>query len=266
MPALVPRLNVNVHVFQVAASGSLFLFGLLALQVRRRAGPARRDRVTLAWSAATAYFLVGGGYSAAHAALAATGALMGKDSRLYGWVGGWAIQATLGRGVVAVVFGALLLALMVMRRHQLHPLTRSIPLVLAVTAVVATAAALQVPPRLLDYFAVSTSLAVLSALTAMLIMGALLAAVLNDGMDQLLWSALALYALKETLSVSQLAVMAWWSVAPHSEVYYFFYGSGVVLGAGMCAVAVRRLRLAERGRHVPALFERLHALRRSPVS
>lgn len=266
MSALVPRLNVSVHVFQVAASGFLLLFGLLALQVRRRAGPARRNRATLAWSAATAYFLVGGGYSAAHAALAATGALMGKQSWLYGWVSGWAIEASLARGVVAVVFGAMLLALMVMRTGRLYPLAKSIPLVLAITAVVATAAVPRLPIQQSDYFAVSTSLAVLNAATAMLIMGALLAAVLNDGMDQLLWLSLALYALKEALSVSQLAVMAWWSVAPHSEVYYFFLANGAVLGAGMCAVAARRLRLAERGRYVPALFERLHALRRSPAS
>jgi hypothetical protein len=34
----------------------------------------------------------------------------------------------------------------------------------------------------------------------------------------------------------------------------------------MCAFAARRLRLAGEGRRVPALFERLHTLRRSPVS
>ena len=254
-----------IQLLQAAASGFLFLFGLLALQVRRRAGPARRDRATLAWSAATAYGLSGGGYSAVHAARAAASYVVGYGSAYGKWVGSWAIEASLARGVVAVVFGAMLLALMVMR-HRLHHLTRSMPLVLALTALVATIVVVQMPIQPSDYFGVSVSLAVLNGLTAILIMGALFAAVLNDGMDQLLWLSLALYALKETLSVSQLAVMAWWSLAPQSDVYYFFMASGVVLGAAMCAVAVRRLRLATQGRRVPALFERLYPARRAHVS
>ncbi len=253
-----------IQLLQVAASGFLLLFGLLALRVRRRAGPARRDRGTLAWSAATAYFLIGGGYSAAHAALAAASYVAGYRSPFGAWVGSWGIQATVARGVVAVVFGAMLLALMVMRR-RLHPVARAVAPALAATSLVATFVILRLPVRW-DFFTVSTTLAVLNGLTAILVMGALFAAVLNDGMDQLLWLSLGLYALKETLSVSQFAVMAWWSLAPQSDVYYFLYASGVVVGAAMCAVAVRRLRLAEQGRRVPALFERLYPTRRAHVS
>ncbi|HEX6910996.1 MAG TPA: hypothetical protein VF142_11410 [Longimicrobium sp.] len=253
-----------IQLLQVAASGFLFLFGLLALQVRRRAGPAWRDRATLAWSAATAYFLIGGGYAAVHAALAAASYVVGYTSPFGRWVGSWAIQASVARGVVAVAFGAMVLALMVMRR-RLHHLARSIAPALALMALVATLVTLQLSVRW-DPFTTSTTLAVLNGLTAILIMGALFAAVLNDGMDQLLWLSLALYALKETLSVSQLAVMAWWSLVPQSDVYYFLYASGVVVGAAMCGVAVRRLRLATQGRRVPALFERLYPERRAHVS
>lgn len=249
---------------QCLASGFLLLFGVLALRVSRRASPARRDRAMLAWKVSAAYFLIGGGYSFGHAVLSALGMAGGKDSALLAWVGGWNFSANLARGVVAVVFGSMLLALMVGRRRWVFRLAQSAPLLLVVAAIVTTGVYLLIDVR--TVFGLTTGLAVWSMLTAVVIMGALLAAVLNDGMDQLLWLALALYALKETITVSQMAVMAFWTVAPHAEVYHFFYGSSVVLGAGMCAFSVRRLRLAERGRHVPALFERLHALRRSPVS
>ena len=252
------------QVQQCLASGFLFLFGVLALQVSRRAGPARRDRATLAWRVTAAYFLVGGGYSLGHAMFSAAAIAAGKDSALLAWVGSWAIAANLARGAMAVVFGAMLLALMLGRRRWVFHLAQSALLQLSLVAVAATAVCLLINVR--TEFGLSTGLAILSMLTAVVMMGALLAAVLKDGMDQLLWLALALYALKETMSVSQMAVIAFWTVAPHVEVYYFFYGGSVVLGAGMCAFAVRRLRLADRGRRVPALFERLHALRRSPVS
>lgn len=252
------------HLQQLVASSLLLLFGVLALRVSRRAGPAQRDRATLAWRVTAAYFIVGGGYSTAHAVLAALSHLIGYRTAYGLWVGSWAIGANLARGGVAVVFGAMLLALMLGRRRWVFRLAHSATLLLLVAAVAATAVCLLVDVR--TEYGLSTGLAVLSMLTAVVMMGALLAAVLNDGMDQLLWLALALYALKETITVSHLAVIAFWTVAPHAEVFYVFYGGSVVLGAGMCAVAVRRLRLAGQGRHVPALFERLHALRRSPVS
>lgn len=255
-----------IYLLQLAASMPLFLFGIQALQVLRRTGPARRDRAALAWSLTAAYFLVGGGYSALHALAAAAGFVLGVESPFYGWVGSWAIEATLARGVVSVVFAAMLLALMVVRRRAMRRMVQSAPWVMAATAAVGTAVALQVPFETDYQHAVSTALAVMNAATAILVMGALLAAVLNDGMDQLLWLALSLYALKETVNVSQMAVLAWWSVAPYRDVLYIFYATGAVLGAGMCFVGARRLRKAGAGQRVPALFERLYTQRRSPVS
>lgn len=248
---------------QCLASSFLLLFGMLALRVWRRSGPVRRDRATLAWGVSAAYFLVGGAYSFGHSVLSAAAVAWGSGSPLYGWVGGRAIAANLARGVVATVFGGLLVVLLTAPRRQALRASHGAVVTMLVTSVLATAVLLQFPVRTVHGH--NTGLAVLSMLTAILIMAALLAAVLNDGMDQLLWLSLALYALKETLSVSQLAVIAFWAVAPHAEVFHFFYGSAVVLGAGMCAFAVRRLRLAGAGRRVPAVFERLHALR-SPAS
>lgn len=252
------------QVQQCVASGFLLLFGVLALRVWRRSGPVRRDRATFAWGVTAAYFLVGGGYSFGHAVLSAAAMAAGRKSALFAWVGGWNFSANLARGAVAVVFAGMLLALMVGRRRWVFRLAQSAPLLLVAAAAAATAVYLLVDVR--TVYGLTTGLAVLNMLTAVLLMGALLAAVLNDGMDQLLWLALALYALKETIAVSQMAVIAFWTVAPHAEVFYFFYGSSMVLVAGMCGMAARRLRLAGQGRRVPAVFERLHTLRRSPVS
>lgn len=257
---------MTIHLVQVTGAVLLLVFGVLALQVQRRIGPARRDRATLAWSVTAAYFLVSGGYTAANAVLAAVGAVIGHDSALYLWVSGWSLEATLARGFVSVVFAGLVLALMTLRRRWVFRLARSAPLVLTAITAAATATVLQVPLQKSFYYSVGTALAVMSALAAVLLMGALLAAVLNDGMDQLLWFSLALYALKETMTVSQMAVLAWWGLAPDRNVYYLFFFSGVALGAGMCAVAVRRLRLAGSGRRVPALFERLYPARGVPAS
>ncbi len=257
---------MTIQLLQVLASGFLLLFGVLALRVLRRFGPAQRDRSTLAWSLAAAYFLVGGGYSAFHAFAAATGALMGHESALFLWVGEWAIAASLARGGVSVLFAGMLLALMVLRRRWVLRMVHSAPWVFAVTAALGTAAALHIPVEPGYQHALSTALAVMNALTAVIMMGALFAAVLNDGMDQLLWLALSLYALKETVNVSQMAVLAWWAVAPDRQVYYIFFATSAVLGGGMCLVAARRLQLAGAGRRVPALFERLYTQRRSPVS
>lgn len=252
------------YLYQLVASGLLLLFGLQARLVLRRAGPARRDRVTLAWAACASYFLVCGGYSALHAVLAAAAGRTGEKSVLYALVNEWAISANLARGVMAVAFGGLMLGLMLVRGRSIYRLVRSAP-----TAFVSLGISATLVARLLDVetlFGQSTGLAVLAMLTAVLLMGALWAAVLNDGMDQLLWLGVVLYTLKEAVMVSQMAVLAWWTVAPHREVYYFFYATAVILGAGMCAIAARRLRLAGAGQRVPALFERLYTQRRFPVS
>lgn len=252
------------HLHQLLASSLLLVFGLLAFAVSRRAGPARRDRSILAWRASAAYFVVGGAYSTAHAILAAASHVVGYKTAYGRWVGSWAIGANLARGAVAVVFGAVVLALMTGRHRWVFHLARASAPLLLVTAVIATAVCQRLDIR--TEFGLSTGLAVLSMLTAIVIMGALFFAVINDGMDQLLWLALVLYALKETLTVSHLAVIAWWIVAPHAEVYYVLYASSVALHAAMCAVAARRLRLAAEGRRVPALFERLYPARRAQVS
>jgi hypothetical protein len=252
------------QVQQVVTAVLLLLFGLLALRVWRRTGPVRRDRAALAWGLTAAYFLLSGAYTTVHSLLAAAGRALGRESALFAWVGSWAVAANLARGVLSVVFALLLLALLVVHRRRVQRVTRAAPAVLVATAVLATAFLVRFP--LVGPYQMSSGLAVLSMLTAVVLMGALMAAVLDDSIDQLLWLALAVFALKETMSVSLFAVLAWWSLSPHAEAVHILYWGSSVLVAAMCGLAVRRLRLAGEGRRVPALFERLHALRRSPVS
>jgi hypothetical protein len=255
---------VLAHVQQVLASGLLLLFGVLALRVWRRAGPARTDRATLAWGLTAAYFVVGGGYSTLHALASAAARVAGTRSVPYRLVGEWAIALNLGRGALSVVYAALLLALLVSSaRWPTAAAQRALPLLLLAAAAL-TALALPLPMRTIYWL--GTGLAVLSMVTAMVMMVALLAAVLNDGVDELLWLALALYAFKETMSVSLFAIVAWWSLSADGVAWHLFYVGSTLLVAGMSALGARRLRLAGEGRPVPALFEHLHALRRSPAS
>lgn len=250
---------------QILASGFLLLFGVLALRVWRRADPVRRDRSTLAWGVTAAYFVISGVYSTGHSLLAFIGWTMGRKSPLLLWVGDWAVAANLARGAMSVVFAILLVLVLLLRRRWMLRVVQAAPAVLVACAFVFTAALLRMP-SVLTMYGMGLGLAVLSMATAVIMMGALLAAVRNDGMDQLLWLGLSLYALKETLSVSLSAIIAWWTVVQSPQAWYFFYWVSAALAAGMSLLAARRLRLAGQGQYVPALFERLYTLRRSPAS
>ena len=242
MPAGLPHHVITV-VQQLLASGFLLLFGVLALRVWRRAGPVRRDRATLAWGVTAAYFIVSGGYSTGHAVLSGAALMAGKKSALFHWVGSWAIAANLARGAMSVIFAIVLLLVLVLRRRSVLRVTQLTPAVLVISGIVFTAVFLRLPSVLTMYW-MGTGLALLSMATAVVMMGALLAAVLNDGMDQLLWLSLSLYALKETLSVSLFAIIAWWTLAAHPEAWHFFYWGCAELAAAMSSLAARRLRLA----------------------
>jgi hypothetical protein len=252
------------HVQQIVNAMLLLLFGILALRVRRRAAPARRDRAILAWGLTAVYFIISGAYTTLHSLVGAAAANAGPQSALYRWMVGWTVGVNLSRGVLSVVFALLMLALLVVHRRWVPRVSAAAPAVLGVTAVAGTGLLVYLSPVTL--YQLGSGLAVLSMLTAVILMGVLLAAVLDDSIDQLLWLALAVFTLKETISVSLFAVLAWWSMAPQADVWYIFYWMSAVMVGAMGALAARRLRLAGEGRRVPALFERLHSLRRSPIS
>jgi hypothetical protein len=94
----------------------------------------------------------------------------------------------------------------------------------------------------------------------------LLVGVMNDGMDLLLWLAMAAFALKQTVEVSAMTILAWWDVNTGIEIALMFMWINVVAMAVASALAQVRLRRAIENRQVPALFERLHALRRPAES
>ncbi|MBW3571816.1 MAG: hypothetical protein KY467_11980 [Gemmatimonadetes bacterium] len=245
------------HVQQIVSTTLLLLFGVLALLVWRRFRALRRDRAALAWALTAANFLVVGTCATAQSVVSAAAPVHSPVFRL---VYAWSPAANLGRGVVSVVFGVLLLLLLVSRRRRAAQVAAASPAVLLATALAATLSA-----RLLPYpsaYAFLTQLALVTALTAVVLMAALFAAVYNDGLDRLLWMALAVYMLKETIAVSFLAVMAAWTMTYAATYFTVFYWVGTVLTACMVALAARRLQLAAGGRRVPAPFEGLHALRR----
>jgi hypothetical protein len=244
---------------QLASSILLLVFGIQALRVWRRSGPVRRDRAALAWGVTTANFLVVGGYSTAHALVSVPAVAAGPQSALFARMTSWVAATNAGRGGASIAFGLLLVALLVAHRRHAPRIARWAPVVLVAVAVAATAAG-KLAPVSIPYGLV-TLVAVLNAATAVVLMAALLVAVQNDGMDQLLWLTLAVYAFKETVSVSLLAVVSFWGVANVSLYYAMFLWLQVILAAVMTGLATRRLQLATGGRRVPALFEQLPALR-----
>ena len=254
---------------QLAATIPLLLFGLLALGVWRRLAPdsgsstlgTARERATLAWGLTAANFLVVGIYATAHSTLAALAIAMGEGTWLWENVGHWAGAANAGRGVVSVVYAAMLLGLMALDRRAGLRIMSVAKWVLLAAAILGTLAARPLIP-FDDPHANYTVLAVLNGISAISLMAALVAAVLNDGLDELLWLAATVYALKEVVTVSLLGVMAWWTVSPQAAAMRIAYWMAIVLTTVMAALAGRRLQLAAAGRRVPGVFERLDSLRR----
>lgn len=250
------------HVQQILSTVPLLLFGVLALLVWRRYGPVRRDRAALGWALTASSFLVVGGYATLHSLLGAAGHVIGKGSGLYRLVNDWALAANMARAVVSVVFGAMLLVLMVAgRRRWGARMVSASPAVFAGTAVLATVA-LQ-PVRYPSSYSFLSTLAIVAGITAIVMMAALFAAIHSDGLDRLLWLALALFTLKETMAVSFMAVIAAWTMTYAATYFTVFYWVTAALAWCMVGVAARRLQLATGGRRVPAPFERVHALRRA---
>jgi hypothetical protein len=242
------------HVQQILSSALLLLFGVLALLVWRRLGPVRRDRAALAWALTAANFLVVGVYCSLHAMLAAVGRTMGMQSALYIFVGDWALAANLARCVTSIVFGAMLLVLMVSRRRGGRVVAIA-PHALLATALLSTVALRRIPYP--NTYAFASTIAIMTGITAVVLMAALFAAVHHDGLDQLLWLAVAAYALKETLAVSFLPVLV------DGAIYWtIFYWLALALTACMVGLAWRRLQLANSGRRPPLAFAGVQGLRR----
>ena len=109
-----------------------------------------------------------------------------------------------------------------------------------------------------------TRLAVLTTVGVVLLFAALLAAAATDALDRLLWLTLTAYALKQALSVSLLSILAW-SAFSSGIRPYTLYAMHTVAFCVILLIALRRYQLAVQGREVPALFERVDAIRRRRI-
>ena len=249
------------HAQQIASAALTLAFGLLALAVARRLGARRGSRPAAAWAHSGSAFVLTGGLALVHA-LSGFGAwLAGPESAFYRQVAAWMAPGNFSRAVLTAVYAAALLALLLVRRGWVGAVAGQAPAAFVVATVAALGAARAA--GLAGFEGVSIP-AMVSAVAAVVLMAALLVAVVNDGLDQLLWFALAAYALKDAVTVSLMATIIWWELGDAGPVLaalrtFYWISSGVL--AVMCGIAWRRLAQAAAGRHVPALFERMHALR-----
>jgi len=249
---------VALLVLQLATALLTLVFGAQAVRVARRSG-RNRDRALAAWEPTGFAFTLAGALLLVHAVWAAAAIRAGGGTAGMRRFMDWAPALNTGRGLLSVAYAAVLAAHLAGRRRWVLRLSaRSLP-VFAGAAVAGTVAA-----RLLDRDVDGlTQLAVLSTITVVLLLSALLMAVINDGLDQLLWFSLAAYTLKETMQVSMLAIIAWWTPGSPMAVTHGFYVLNALTLVVMIALAWRRLRMVAEEQHVPALFEHIHARRRS---
>ncbi|HEX8391898.1 MAG TPA: hypothetical protein VF665_06000 [Longimicrobium sp.] len=244
---------------QTVATLLILPFGLLSLAAWRRMEGMRWSRPFAAWFPTGVCFAAVGAYSAAHALAAPYVQRMDPGSAAYGTAVRWLQAGNVGRecGVImaALVMGAMLAvpAASVGRvaRHGTAPILLAI---VAGTVLTARYGDMELRPYI-------TLLAVMYCIAVVVLLAVLLAGVARDGLDQLLWLALAAYAVKETFSVSLFTILAWWRVQVEPAAWVAFYWVNGLAMVVMVMLAFRRLQHARAGNAVPALFERLHAVR-----
>lgn len=243
---------------QLAFALLTLLFGILASGVVRHSGSRPPGRQEVAWRITAAYFVLIGGYAVVHSVFAIFAVRAGQDSTIYAHVVRWVGPANVGRAITGVAFALLVLHAQVRRPGGGRITAQAVPLLL-LTAVGATVAAdvLRSDGMLWQ----ASMLALWATVMALLLFPALLLALMWDGMDEVLWLALTAYVLKEVLSVSLWAMVAWRPRGAASGMLQMFYWVNLVVMLGMCIAAAWRLRQAAAGRRVPSLFERVRAIR-----
>jgi hypothetical protein len=240
------------------------LFGVLGVLAWRRLGADRWRKTEAGWLVTGACFTLVGFLGGMQAAAAAAALHAGEGSWLYRTFLEWSPVGNIGRGVGVVAYAVMLAALVASAPHRVRPMAVAAPWVIGAALAAGTVAAALYPP--LSMHTQMTVLAVLMTASVVAMLLALLLGVMNDGMDLLLWMAVAAYTLKETVGVSLTTIIAWWDTARSVEAILLYWWSNVAVMAGACLLAWLRLRRAMQHRHVPALFERLHALRRPAES
>lgn len=235
------------------------LFGILAMLTWRRLGAGRWGKLEAGWLLTGACFVFVGVFGGVHTLVATAALRAGPGSPLYRTFLEWSPAGNIGREVGIAAYGLMLTALLAARPERVRPVSIGALWVIGGSIVGGTtAAALH---GTIDNHTQMTAMAVLATAAVLALLLALLLGVMNDGMDLLLWVAVAAHTVKETLVVSLMAIMAWSERGRAMEAALMFYWINVGVGIVASVLAQVRLRRAIENRHVPALFERLHALR-----
>lgn len=244
---------------QTVATLLILPFGLLCLAAWRRTGGMRWSRPSAAWYPTGVCFTAVGAYSAAHAVLSPYLRRMDPGSAVYNDAVRWLQAGNVGRECGVVVTALALAAVLLVPPASVGRVARrsTAPILFAIVAGTVVAAVYADP----GMSAFISLLAVMYCITVMVLLGVLLAGVITDGMDQLLWMTLAAYSVKEAFSVILFTVLAWWPVENQPAAWVAFYWVNGGAMVGMVLLVVRRLQHARAGHVVPALFERLHASR-----
>jgi hypothetical protein len=253
-----------IATLQLVNAALALLFGILAMQAWRHMGAGRWRKLEACWLVTGGGFLFIGVYGAVHTLVATVALRAGPGSPLYRTYLEWGPTGNIGREAGVVAYGVMLAALLAARPDRVRRVSLGALWVIGGSIVSGTTAAALYGT--IDFHTQMTALAVLATAAVVALLLALLLGVMNDGMDLLLWLAVAAHTMKEALVVSLMAIMAWWETGRAMEAALLFYWLNVAVAIVASLLAQVRLRRAIENRHVPALFERLHALRRPAES
>lgn len=238
---------------QIVVPVLLLAFGLLALRVAPRPGSPKAT----AWFMAGVNFTLDGALALVHSLLAAVAAWQGQGTWFYDAY----VRATPvgndARNLLVLGFAAGLAWTYFVGRPPLS--RRAIVAGACALVLVGALVGLAEPPLQAQHVAPHlTLMSLFGAATAILFFAALYRGMLRDGVDWLLWTALALYAAQEALSSNIQTVLAWaglgggWAPPARSVMWV-----GLVAACVMLACSLRRLALARTGSDVPGLMERI---------
>lgn len=248
---------------QLVNAALTLLFGILAVQAWRHLGATRWRKLEAGWLVTGACFVFIGVLGAVQTLVATAALHAGPGSPLYRTYIEWAPAGNIGREAGIAAYGVMIASLLASRPERARQVSLGGLWVISVTIVAGTTTAALYGT--IEYHTQMRALAVLTTAAVLALLLALLLGVMNDGMDLLLWLAVAALAIKEALAVSLMAILAWEN-GRAMEAVLIFYWINIAVGVVVSLLAQVRLRRAIENRHVPALFERLHALRRPAES
>jgi hypothetical protein len=232
------------------------LFGVLALRVAARLRDADARRT--AWLLTGICFSVSGISGVVDAGFSNWAFNAGPGSTAWNLWLVWQPSGNYSRLLIVLAFAGALLALC-LRPHTAATLVR--PAVVATVLALVAGTGLGLAEGAAGSGVHIPRYAVINAVLVVLLLGALLAAAATDATDQILWVAVALYALKNALTVILLTAIAWVEHARQVPPETLF-AMHLVAWTAMILLALRRYRLATQSRYVPAIFERSPVRRR----